>query len=106
MTLLLELLALAGGIFVLIGAIGLLRLPDFYTRLHAAGVVDTLGMALVLIGLSGHVQSWLGLLKLGIIGLFILFTSPVSTHALARAALHGGLRPQAADADAVELHSP
>lgn len=88
------LVAVVGGVFVLIGAIGLLRLPDFFTRLHAAGVIDTLGMALVMIGLSVHAESWLDLLKLAIIVMFILFTCPVSTHALARAALHGGLKPQ------------
>lgn len=87
------LIAIAGGGFVLIGAIGLLRLPDFFTRLHAAGVIDTLGMVLVLVGLSVYAESWLDLLKLAIIIIFILFTCPVSTHALARAALHGGLRP-------------
>ena len=85
----------AGGLLVLIGAIGLLRLPDFYTRLHAAGLIDTLGMVLVLAGLAMvHVQSWQELLKLAIVAGFILFTCPVSTHALAQAARHGGLRPR------------
>ena len=88
------LIAAAGGLLVLVGAIGLLRLPDFYTRLHAAGIIDTLGMVLVLVGLSVHAESWLDLVKLAIIVVFILFTCPVSTHALARAALHGGLRPR------------
>jgi len=83
----------AGSFFVLVGVVGLLRLPEFFTRLHAAGVTDTLGVILVLAGLM--VQAGIGLvsLKLLLILLLILFTTPATTHALAKAALHGGMRP-------------
>ena len=87
-------LLLGGGIVIIIGGIGLLRLPDVYTRMHAAGMTDTLGAMLIISGLI--VQSgWdLNSARLLIILSFILFTSPASTHALAKAALHGGIQPQ------------
>jgi len=83
----------AGSFFVLVGVVGLLRLPEFFTRLHAAGVTDTLGVILVLAGLM--VQAGIGLvsLKLLLILLLILFTTPATPHALPKAALHGGMRP-------------
>ena len=83
----------AGSVFVLIGGIGLIRLPDFYTRIHAAGITDTMGAGLILLGLA--LQSGLGLvtLKLLLFFVFLIFTSPTATHALAKAALHGKLRP-------------
>lgn len=89
-------LTLMGGVlFTLIGAIGLLRLPDFYTRLHAAGVIDTLGPALILIGLMLRTGWTLTSIKLLLILLFLWFTGIVATHALARAALSdpGNPRP-------------
>ena len=72
-----------GLFFVLAGSIGVLRFPDFYTRLHAAGMTDTLGAELILIGLiiqSGFTQTSL---KLLMIGFFLLLTSPTATHAIA-----------------------
>ena len=82
-----------GALFVLLGGIGILRLPDFFTRLHAAGLNDTLGAALVLIGLMVVAGFTLLSAKLALILFFLLFTSPTSTHALAKAALLGGLKP-------------
>lgn len=82
-----------GGLFVLVGGIGILRLPDFFTRLHAAGLNDTLGAAFVLIGLMVMAGFTLVSAKLALILFFLLFTSPTSTHALAKAALLGGLKP-------------
>lgn len=84
---------LTGSFFVLVGGVGLLRFPDFFTRLHAVGVTDTLGSWLMLAGLmlqSGLSQTTL---KLALIGVIFLFTSPTGSHALAKAALHGGARP-------------
>ncbi|WP_323844185.1 monovalent cation/H(+) antiporter subunit G [Microbulbifer magnicolonia] len=82
-------LALAlGCFFMLSGAIGLLRFPDFYTRMHAAGVTDTLATFLIIGGLMLLAGWSLALLKLGLILLFIFFTSPAASHALARAAQH------------------
>ena len=82
-----------GGFLVLVGGIGILRLPDFFTRLHAAGITDTMGAGLVLLGLI--LQSGLSLLtiKLLLFFGFLIFTSPTATHALAKAAIHGKVRP-------------
>lgn len=92
-------IALLGGSFLcLSGAVGLWRFPDFYSRIHAAGVTDTLGASLILAGLMLQSlllvqQSWLVFAKLLLILIFMLLTSPTATHALAKAALHSGLRP-------------
>jgi multicomponent Na+:H+ antiporter subunit G len=84
----------AGGAFVLIGGIGVLRFPDMYTRLHAASVTETLGAGLLLFGMLLHAGSWLVAVKLILLGLFLFATSPTSAHALARTALEGGLKPR------------
>ncbi len=85
---------IGGGIFCLIGGIGLIRLPDMYTRMHGASLIDTMGVGLILIGLMFQAGFTLITAKLLLILAFIFFTSPTSTHALARAALSGGLVPQ------------
>jgi len=83
----------AGAAFCAIGALGLVRMPDFYTRVHAAGITDTAGAGLMLLGMI--LQAGLGLIaaKLVMIGLLLLFASPTATHALAKAALARGLKP-------------
>ena len=87
----------AGGLLGIIGGIGIHRFPDFFTRLHAAGTTDTLCAALILSGLG--LQSGFNLVsfKLVLIFAFILFTSPTASHALANAAMHGGVTPQLDD---------
>lgn len=82
-----------GGIFCVIGAIGLLRMPDFYTRMHAASVIETLGAGLVIAGLMVQAGWTLATAKLAILGLLIFFTSPTATHALAKAAYERGVEP-------------
>ena len=83
----------AGSIFVLIGGIGLIRLPDFYTRIHAAGITDTMGAWLILVGLM-FISGWtLVTIKLVVLVLFLAVTSPLSSHALAKAAFLRGLQP-------------
>lgn len=84
---------LAGGFFLVAGGIGLLRLPDLFTRMHAAGITDTLGVGLFVLGFV--IQAGLGTVavKLVLVLLFVLLTGPVAVHALAKAALHGGVRP-------------
>ena len=72
-------------------------MPDFYTRMHAASVVETLGAGLVLLGLLLQAGFTLVAVKLLMLGLLIFFASPTATHALARAALLRGLRPLLAD---------
>jgi multicomponent Na+:H+ antiporter subunit G len=83
----------AGGAFCVIGAVGLIRMPDFYTRVHAASVVETLGAGLILTGLALQAGFTLNCVKVLIIGLLIFFTSPAATHALTRAALVRGVKP-------------
>ena len=90
-------LIVAGGVFSVIGGVGLLRLPDFYTRVHAASVTDTLGVGFILLGLALQAGWTLVAVKLGFIALLIFFTSPAATHALARAALGRGLAPLLAE---------
>jgi multicomponent Na+:H+ antiporter subunit G len=96
-------ISIAGGLaFMLIGTFGVLRLPDVYTRLHAAGMTDTMGAGLLLLGMAlqtvvdmmhDHPGYWSVLVRLVFIYLFLLFTSPIATHALARAGLAGGVEP-------------
>lgn len=91
---------LAGLFFFFAAAIGLLRLPDFYTRMHAAGKGDTLSTLLFLTGLALYVNhddfSFANLLVMAkILGicLFIMLTSPTSTHALMQAGYEEGIKP-------------
>jgi multicomponent Na+:H+ antiporter subunit G len=92
-------LLVAGGAFCVIGALGVLRMPDLYTRMHAASLVDTLGAGLILLGLMLQAGLTLITVKLIVIGVLFFFTSPTATHALARAALERGVRPQLAEGE-------
>lgn len=83
---------LLGCLFVLVGGLGLLRLGDFYARLHAGSIVDTLGAGLVLGGLMLHGGWSLASVKLGLILAFLLLTTPTAAHALAGAAHVMGVR--------------
>lgn len=87
------LLMIAGTVFVMAGAIGMLRLPDFYTRMHSAGVTDTLGAELIVLGLMFQTGWSLDTAKLALLGLFVFLTSPTATHAVANAAYKSGLKP-------------
>lgn len=90
-----------GATLGVVGAIGILRFPDFYTRMHAAGITDTLCTGFFIGGLMLQFGMTLASVKLLLIFMFMLFTCPTATHALAKAARHGGLKPWAkADADA------
>ena len=82
-----------GLFFVFSGTLGVLRFPDFFTRIHAAGMTDTLGLELILLGLI--IQSGFSLLSLKflLVGFFLLLTSPTATHAIADAAYTAGLKP-------------
>ena len=86
-------LLVAGGLFVIVGGIGLLRLPDFYTRIHAAGITDTMGAWLILIGLMFSAGWTLITVKLMMLFFFLAATSPLASHALAKAAFLRGLEP-------------
>ena len=84
---------LIGSFLCLSGGVGILRFPDFYTRMHAVGVTDTLGAAMILVGLMLLRPEYLVLFKLIMILLMTLFINPTASHALARAALHSVLLP-------------
>jgi multicomponent Na+:H+ antiporter subunit G len=86
-------LMIGGVLFMLVGSIGINRLPDFYTRAHAAGKVDTLGIMMFLGGMVVFEGFSLNSAKLLLIIGFVAFTSPVAAHALARRALLFGLKP-------------
>ncbi len=86
-------LMLTGAVFLMAGALGMLRLPDFYTRMHAAGVTDTLGAEMIIIGLMLQSGWSLVTVKLALLGLFVFLTSPTATHATANAAYKSGLKP-------------
>lgn len=87
------LLCLIGALLALVGAIGVMRFPDFYTRLHASSVTDTSAVTLLLIGMAFFAPHWTVLLKLLAIGIFIFLTSPTSSHAIANAAHTAGVQP-------------
>ena len=92
-------LFLIGAAAVVVGALGIVRFPDFYTRLHGAGVTDTAGaeimiLAMMLQAFSPDIDnSWLIFSKLAFIAIFLGLTSPVATHAIAHAAWMTGFRP-------------
>ena len=85
---------LAGSAFLLIGSVGLIRLPDMFTRSHAAGVTETLAADRLILGRAFQSGLSLVTVKLIVIALFMFFASPTSTHALAKAALDGGMKPK------------
>ena len=94
-----------GGISILIGGIGALRMPDLYTRMHAASVTDSLGSILVLTGIMLQAGFSLAAIKLAAILLFLLLTSPTASNALASSALLAGTRPFAETGDDSETTS-
>ena len=84
---------LLGIFFMLIGSIGILRLPDFFSRTHAISKSDTLGILFVVLGLIIHDGTLVNSLKLGLIMIFIALANPIGSHALANAALKKGMKP-------------
>jgi multicomponent Na+:H+ antiporter subunit G len=84
---------IAGSVFIIIGTIGLIRFPDFFTRLHAASIVDTLGCIFIMFGLMLQAGLSIVTVKLFLVVVFILLTTPAAAHALAKAALHGEVKP-------------
>ncbi len=94
-------ITIASGFFILVGSflcfsggIGLIRFPDFYTRMHAVGVTDTLGAGMVLVGLMILSPDLLVFAKLVMVLLLTLLIGPTTSHVLAKAAFHNGLMPQ------------
>jgi len=93
MKILAVLFLLAGFFFTAVAAIGVLRLPDFYTRLHASGKADTLGISLSLLGLAVYEGFSLVSVKIILIAVFIFLANPTGTHVLAKAAYRSGVKP-------------
>jgi multicomponent Na+:H+ antiporter subunit G len=87
----------AGGFFTVVGMVGLVRMPELFTRMHAASVTDTLGAGFLLFGMMLQGGFSLVTLKLVFILLLLIFTGPVVTHALAQAALHEDIKPLLAE---------
>ena len=85
---------LTGGALGIVGGIGIHRFPDFYSRMHAAGITDTLCAMLILLGLGLQAGWSIAAFKLALIFVFLFFTSPTASHALTNAALHTGLKPK------------
>jgi multicomponent Na+:H+ antiporter subunit G len=83
----------SGVFFLLVASVGIIRLPDFYSRMHAMGKGDTLGVMLILFGLSVYEGLTLNAAKLMLALVFVGLTNPVASHALARAALRYGITP-------------
>ncbi|MGE0565074.1 MAG: monovalent cation/H(+) antiporter subunit G [Pseudolabrys sp.] len=86
-------LIVTGSFFLLAGGIGLVRMPDLFTRMHAASVIDTAGAGLLILGMMLQAGFSLVTLKLAFILALFFFTGPVITHALAQAALHEKIKP-------------
>ncbi len=87
------LLMLVGAFFLLTGTVGYVRLPDFFTRMHAIGKSDTLGALLSMLGVACFTGLTLLSVKIVLVAVFILIANPTATHAMSRAALQSGLRP-------------
>jgi len=85
---------LIGCFLCISGGVGILRFPDFYSRMHAVGVTDTLATAMILIGLMLQSPDGLVVLKLIFILLMMLFIGPTASHALARSAMINDLKPK------------
>jgi multicomponent Na+:H+ antiporter subunit G len=90
-------LMLAGSFFTVTGALGLVRMPDVYTRMHAVSVIDTLGIGLLILGMALQAGLSLVTLKLFFLLALVFFTWPVVTHALAQVCLQAGIKPQLAE---------
>lgn len=82
-----------GCALIIIGSIGVFRFPDFYTRVHPAGKTDTVGQALLLLGLMVHEGVSFISIKLLFIIIFIFIANPTATHFVAAAAYSSGLKP-------------
>ena len=95
-----SIVVLIGAVFLFSAGLGMLRMPDAFTRIQAGTKASTLGNTLVLVGIAFYHPDWS--LKLLIVVYFVLMTNPISSHALARAAHHRGV-PMAGDMNADAL---
>ncbi len=84
------LISLTGSLFLLLGAFGILRMPDVYNRMQAGTKATSIGSMMTILGIGLLVPGWLP--KLAVLILFVLCTNPVSTNVLARAAHCSGIK--------------
>ena len=92
-------LLVVGSLFCLVGGFGILRLPDFYSRMHAAGITDTMGAGLVLLGLMLQGGLTHVTVKLVLVLVFLILTSPTAAHALVKAAYAEGVKFETGEVD-------
>ncbi len=86
-----------GVIALITGSLGLVKLPDLFSRTHAVGMMDTAGVGFIVLGLIVYEGFTLVSVKLALVGIFLFFTSPIATHAVAQVALRSGVKPQLDD---------
>ena len=84
---------LLGMAALLVGALGLVRLPNLFSRIHAVGMMDTAGVAFITLGMLIHEGFSLVSVKLAVVGVFLFFTSPIATHAVVQVAHRSGFSP-------------
>jgi multicomponent Na+:H+ antiporter subunit G len=84
---------LLGTAALIVGALGLVRLPNLFSRIHAVGMMDTAGVAFITLGMLIHEGFSLISVKLAVVGVFLFFTSPIATHAVAQVAHRSGFSP-------------
>jgi multicomponent Na+:H+ antiporter subunit G len=92
-------LVVAGLFFTIVAVVGLVRMPDLYTRAHATSKADTLGTVLTLAGVALAFQTAVPRAKLVLLTLFLLITNPTATHAITRAAYDQDIEPQVGETD-------
>ncbi len=90
-------LLLSGGFFCITAGVGLLRMPDFFTRAHAASILDSMGAGLILLGLALQAPNYLIALKLMFVFFFLIVTSLAAIHALAQTVNVAGINPRLAN---------
>ena len=88
-----------GVVALLTGSLGLIRLPDLYSRTHAVGMMDTAGVGFIILGLIIHEGFTLISVKLALVGIFLFFTSPIATHAVSQVASRSGVKPVTEECD-------
>lgn len=88
-----------GVVALLTGSLGLIRLPDLYSRTHAVGMMDTAGVGFIILGLIIHEGFTLISVKLALVGIFLFFTSPIATHAVSQVAYRSGVKPVTEESD-------
>lgn len=82
-----------GTVALLVGGVGLIRLPDMFSRIHAAGMIDTAGVGFIILGMMLYEGFSLIGIKLAAVAVFLFFTSPIASHAVAQVAHRAGFSP-------------